>query len=116
MTYTVLEVKPDKVIYEIKTEMFMPNVPKMAPTTTKMEYAFVEAPPKAPEGAPKAEVKTTKETVEVGGKKYDCTVAEMKGPTGTIKTWTCPDVPFTGVVKQESGGKVTMQLVEFGKK
>lgn len=73
---------------------------------------------------PKAEAKTTEETVEAGGKKYKCKVVEtttdMPGGQGkaNAKIWTSTEVPgavvkmvttTTGAVKSES----TMTLVSF---
>jgi len=74
------------------------------------------------------------ETLKIGGKDYACTWMQGKiimkdgttDVTGTSKTWSCPEVPLSGMVKMESqmtmnmGGQemkteMTMELQDCGR-
>ena len=73
------------------------------------------------------------ETITVGGKAYPChwvkvkMVATKPAPTdGTVKVWTCKDVPVSGVVKMETetaikagtqtmNTKMTMEITGSGR-
>lgn len=73
-------------------------------------------------------LKQGKEKVKVNGKEYECDWATYKpvapgkaDPTGELKVWTCPDVPFVvrrSLTMKFNGNELhyTVELTEFGGK
>jgi hypothetical protein len=126
MSTKLVEVKPDELTIEVTNKMMAGGQEMAMPATTQKVPAKIE---KTATPAPDAKVeikdqKDGKDTVEVGGKKYDAATHEqtmvMKEPAMTTvsKTWTSKEVPG-GLVKSEtkSSGSMdstsTMTLVEF---
>ena len=63
---------------------------------------------RAPPGATKSEDAT------VSGARIPTWVHVRANPSGEVKVWTSPSVPFSGVVRA-SGGGVEQSLVGFGR-
>jgi hypothetical protein len=125
MTTTLVEVTPEKVVVEMKNVMvMMGNKIDSPPMKMDITKAMPTAPGQ-PADAPKPEVKTSEETVTVGGKEYKCTVYETKmdsgGAVGVTKAWMSMDVPG-GMVKsvmtmeKPMAGVTTVELVKFESK
>jgi hypothetical protein len=74
---------------------------------TERAKAMAKSKEKAREPAAPREPET--ETITVAGRKLVCTI--RKNSAGT-KEWICPDVPFDGMVKNDS--RLHYQLVDFG--
>jgi hypothetical protein len=118
--WTVKEVTADKVVYAIETTTLMNGAAVGSPVSTDMTYD--KKNPAAAMGAgaataPGAEAKITDETVKVGDKELKVKVmaseGEANGQKYSAKVYTSDEVPF-GIVKTESNGQVSMELVEFG--
>jgi hypothetical protein len=78
------------------------------------EKSTSKRPPGKRVTPPVAEKKT--ETLTVAGKELVCEVKETRLSKGeTHKKWFCPEVPFGGLVKEEIRGKVTFEVVDFGR-
>ncbi len=91
----------------LKTEMFMEGkVVSSSEAVVDLEPKTDPATPATPAEKPVIE----DATVEVNGKKLACKVMTVAGS----KTTTCMDIPVTGLVKVESGGNVSMELVDWG--
>ncbi len=105
MKQTVTKVTKEEVT--LSTEMFMNGNPLGKPNEQKI--------PREAKGDAKAEgkkPKTSSATVKVKGKDVKCVVVEASGS----KTYMSNDIPVTGIVKSEAGGKVVMELVDYGTK
>jgi hypothetical protein len=113
MTTTLIEVVPEKITVEIKTEVEAGGT-KLPSTTKKTAIAAKRAKPaKEPQS-----VKEGTEDVTVGGKTYACHYSEEMHDTQRIKSWMSDEIPG-GVVKFElSDGESTMKtnLVEYSVK
>lgn len=117
-TTTLLEQSGDKIVVEVKNKM------KVGGQTMEMPVQKQEITP-APDPAKQGEIKKEgEEEVEVGGKKYKCTVYTSQvaqgGQTMKGKFWISKDVPG-GMVKGEFSGEqlpepMKLTLMEFEKK
>ena len=122
---TLKEVTPDQATVEMQMSVGGQSMPG-APVTIKSKVSPEEAKfGQLPAGA-KADVKDVgTESVTVGGKTYNCKVAEVTGESqGTKskgKVWRSDEVPGE-IVKMEmntegaQAGSVTMELVSVDKK
>jgi len=127
-TTKLVEVTKDKAVIEDTRVMNVAGQTLNMPAQKRdvpAKVADAGAPATKPDAKdPKAEAKTTEETIEAGGKKYKCKVIEtatdMPGGQGkaNAKIWTSTEVPggvvkmvttTTGALKSES----TMTLVSF---
>jgi len=107
MKWTATEVTADKVTYEIATTM-------MGKTTKTTQTVDLHPPAGS---APKTEgpkPEMGNEDVTVNGKSIACKTISMDVAGHKSKTWTSSDVPLSGLVKSETDGKVSMELVDFG--
>lgn len=105
MKQTVAKVTEKEVT--LSKEMFMDGKALGKPNETKI--------PRKAEGDASGEgekPKTSSATVKVKGKDVKCVVIEASGS----KTYMSNDIPVTGIVKSEAGGKVTMELIDYGTK
>jgi hypothetical protein len=71
---------------------------------------------KAVSGEETTTLQKSKETVDVAGKKYDCSVWETKRGDTTIKSWRCADFPGTVVRLEETvkgGGTVRIDATSL---
>ena len=135
MTSKQTIVAKDATSVTLRTEMTAMGQ-KMPPQDVKIPFDQPYEPYKA--GSNGSDAKATligegNETITVGGKAYACHWTKMKvvatkpaATNGTVKTWTCSDVPAGGMVKMEMetemtmGGKpmatkMVMELKGFGK-
>lgn len=111
--WTVKEVGADTVKYEMA--MIMGGNPLGDATTQEWKYMAPAATTTTAE-APKTDVKISRETVEVGGIKFDCMVAEASG----YKSWSTMTpgsdtvTTFPGILKtiQLSDNTAVMNLVK----
>ncbi|MDJ0523660.1 MAG: S41 family peptidase, partial [Planctomycetota bacterium] len=56
-----------------------------------------------------------KETVEVKGHKLECTTITRTNRRGVVdKRWICHEIPVSGLVRHERGGKVIKELLDWG--
>jgi hypothetical protein len=55
------------------------------------------------------------ETVEVKGRKLECVTVTRTNRRGQVdKRWICPEIPVSGLVRQERGGTVVKELLDWG--
>jgi hypothetical protein len=107
----LVSVDKDKAVVETTTKMQIPGVPEAPaqpaqkqeiPAKVKKSQA---TPGKLPEGVKGTLKDKGKDTVEIGGKKYECKVwefeGEAQGQKSTGKTWTSDEIPNT-LAKMES--------------
>jgi len=121
ITYTLIEVTPEKVVVEMKSSMVVMGN-KMDVPGMKMDIpAAAPAAPATPADAPKVDSKTSEETVTVDGKDYKTTVSEVKmdqaNSVSTSKSWMCNDVPNLLVksvttMEKPMAGTMTTELVK----
>ncbi len=116
-----VDVNGNKVSNEVKIPLDQPYDPNTAGMPKEMD-AKIE------------KIADGKESVTVAGKPYDCQWSEVKismksegmDISGTSKSWTCADVPLSGLVKSEgdmsmnAGGnemktQITMELNDCGR-
>ncbi len=105
--YTLVEVTPEKITVEVKTNG------KSGDTPLKQRIARRDVPAKFDKPA-NTVIKHSTEAITVGGKTYECQVSEETRQSLNMKTWTSDQVPG-GVVKAEmksEGLSVTTLLVE----
>ncbi len=127
ITTKLLEITADKAVVEISMTMDMMGQKMDMPPQKREIAATIEAPttpaPTAPDSkTPKADLKTSDETVKVGDKEVKCKVVEADVETNGVKshtkTWTSEQVPGN-VVKLEAKttepmeSTTTQSLVEF---
>jgi hypothetical protein len=129
ITTKLVEANTEKCVVETTVSMEVGGQKMDMPAQKREVPAMMEnvAAPAAPGDAPapgakKPDVKTSEETVTVGGKSVKCVVTEMtseqSGMKIAAKTWTSTDVPG-GVVKMESKttgameSTTTQELKEF---
>lgn len=92
-TFTLIEADDKQVVVEEWTLNTLQ--PKDSPKQEKAKKRTYKATRKQKEG----ELKEGDEELEVAGKKLACHWTEVSGPSGSVKTWVCPDVP--GVVRMD---------------
>src|SRR5262245_54405957 len=92
-TFTLLEVDDKQVVVEELTLNTLQ--PKDSPKQEKARKRTYKATRKAKEG----DLKEGDEEIEVAGKKLACHWTEVQAPSGSSKTWICPEVP--GIVRLE---------------
>jgi hypothetical protein len=96
-TQTLKEVTPDKVVVEIEV-VSQVNGQEMKAPANKVEYPAKVAKGDAEKvNAPEGKTAEGKESLEVGGKKYDAkwfdSTTKMSDNTTKTKSWTSDDVP-----------------------
>lgn len=105
---TLLEVTPDKLTIEMKTDGHAGD------TKLKQRIRKQDVPAKIDQPAGANAIKHSTETITVAGKTYPCQVSEETRDTLMIKTWTNDQIPG-GVVKAEmhsEGLSITTLLVD----
>lgn len=115
MTYTLIEVKEDKAVVEMKTTTFAAGQ-KFAQPGIKQDVAAKIPEYKTDAAEQKVDHKTTngEETIDVGGKKVACkwtqVVMKQNGMNTTTKTWTSDDVPgMTAKSETTMSGQMAMK-------
>ena len=102
MKYVVTDVTDTSVTYDIVTVM-MGNESKTEGQKWEIPAAAVDAPA----ATPNPDVKQSKETIEAGGRSWDCIVTEASGS----KTWSV--MTFPGLIKTEgAANKMTLTTIE----
>jgi hypothetical protein len=114
MKWVVKSADADQVVYSIETTTMMNGQAMGQPVSTEMTYdrkAMAAATTTAPADAPKPV--ESEETVTVDGKQLKCRVVELEAAGQKSKSWMSEEVPF-GIVKVESNGVVSQELVRWG--
>ena len=119
--WRVTEATPDKVVYQVESTTIRAGGRRGKVNVSNPEIVPLEGegavPPPAASSDPGAPERK-KVTLEIAGRTLECTLMELTtkvaGRDVVTRVWSCPDVPF-GIVKVETDGRVTQELVEFGR-
>jgi len=109
MKYEVTQVTEEAVT--LKTDTMM-NDKVVSSTETEIPLKVKEVAEKVEEVA---KPKMSKGKATVKDKELECTIVEVEAAGMVTKSWISCEIPVNGIVKTETNGDVTMQLVDWGK-
>lgn len=113
MDFRVLELGERSVKYSVQVSMDLGQglAPVGEPTRTEWRH---EVPLDSTKGAEASRVETTRESIRISGVVFDCLVVT----SGSTRSWvpTTGDLPtFPGIIRTETDGKVTMELIRISR-